>query len=232
MGKALYADYPSLITDKALSPKNVMLKIAKQGYPFIAFSLALTIISFFIWLWIVPFASIVTIFMVYFFRDPERVIPWEKDVFVAPADGKVIMIEKVKEDRYLNGEAIEISIFMSPLDVHVNRSPCDGKVKSVVYSPGKFLSAFKYEASLKNENITILLETEYGDIIVRQVAGFLARRAVCWVKEGDFLRRGERFGIIKFSSRVDLFLPLNTEVKVKMGEKVRAGETIIGEVRA
>lgn len=209
-----------------------MLKIAKQGYPFIAFSLALTIISFFIWLWIVPFASIVTIFMVYFFRDPERVIPWEKDVFVAPADGKVIMIEKVKEDRYLNGEAIEISIFMSPLDVHVNRSPCDGKVKSVVYSPGKFLSAFKYEASLKNENITMLLETEYGDIIVRQVAGFLARRAVCWVKEGDFLRRGERFGIIKFSSRVDLFLPLNTEVKVKMGEKVRAGETIIGEVRA
>lgn len=232
MGKALYADYPSLITDKALSPKNVMLKIAKQGYPFIALSLALTIISFFIWLWIVPFASIVTIFMVYFFRDPERVIPWEKDVFVAPADGKVIMIEKVKEDRYLNGEAIEISIFMSPLDVHVNRSPCDGKVKSVVYSPGKFLSAFKYEASLKNENITMLLETEYGDIIVRQVAGFLARRAVCWVKEGDFLRRGERFGIIKFSSRVDLFLPLNTEVKVKMGEKVRAGETIIGEVRA
>ncbi|MFN3480371.1 MAG: phosphatidylserine decarboxylase family protein, partial [Thermodesulfovibrionales bacterium] len=179
----------------------------------------------------VPFAFILTIFMVYFFRDPERNIPAKKGIFVAPADGKVILIQRVEEDKYLNREAIEVSIFMSPFDVHVNRSPCDGRVRSVVYSPGRFFSAYKHEASLKNENITMVLETEYGDIMVRQVAGFLARRAVCRVKEGEFLKRGDRFGIIKFSSRVDLYLPLNTSIMVEKGDKVRAGETIIGEVK-
>lgn len=207
-----------------------MLKIAREGYPFIVFFFALTIATSLIWMWVVPFAFILTIFMVFFFRDPERNIPAKKGIFVAPADGKVILIEKVKEDKYLNREAIEVSIFMSPLDVHVNRSPCDGRVRSVVYSPGRFFSAYKHEASLKNENITMVLETEYGDIMVRQVAGFLARRAVCRVREGESLKKGERFGIIKFSSRVDLYLPSNTLIRVGLGEKVRAGETIIGEV--
>lgn len=208
-----------------------MLKIAKEGYPFIIFFLAFTIAISFIWIWAVPFAFVLMLFMVYFFRDPDRKIPEDKDVFVSPADGKVILIERVEEDKYLNREAIEVSIFMSPLDVHVNRSPCDGRVKSVVYSPGRFFSAYKEEASLKNENITMVLETEYGDVIVRQVAGFLARRAVCRVKEGEFLKRGDRFGIIKFSSRVDLYLPSNTLIRVKKGDKVKAGETIIGEVK-
>lgn len=208
-----------------------MLKIAKEGYPFIVFFFVLTIAISFIWMKAVPFAFILTIFMVYFFRDPERNIPAKKGIFVAPADGKVILIQRVEEDKYLNREAIEVSIFMSPFDVHVNRSPCDGRVRSVVYSPGRFFSAYKHEASLKNENITMVLETEYGDIIVRQVAGFLARRAVCRVKEGEFLKRGDRFGIIKFSSRVDLYLPLNTSIMVEKGDKVRAGETIIGEVK-
>lgn len=208
-----------------------MLKIAKEGYPFIFFFFALTIAISFIWIWAVPFAFVLMLFMVYFFRDPDRKIPEEKDIFVAPADGKIIMIEEVEEDKYLNREAIEVSIFMSPLDVHVNRSPCDGRVKSVVYSPGMFFSAYKEEASLKNENITMVLETGYGDIIVRQVAGFLARRAVCRVREGEFLKRGDRFGIIKFSSRVDLYLPSNTLIRVKKGDKVKAGETIIGEVK-
>lgn len=208
-----------------------MLKIAREGYPFIFFFFALTIAISFIWIWAAPFAFILTIFMVYFFRDPERKIPDKKGIFVAPADGKVILIRRVVEDKYLNKETMEVSIFMSPLDVHVNRSPCDGKVRSVVYSPGRFFSAYKHEASLKNENITMVLETEYGDIIVRQVAGFLARRAVCRVKEGEFLKRGDRFGIIKFSSRVDLYLPPNTLIMVEKGDKVRAGETIIGEVK-
>lgn len=208
-----------------------MLKIAREGYPFIVFFFVITIAVSFIWIWAVPFCFILTIFMVYFFRDPDRKIPEEKDIFVSPADGKVILIERVVEDKYLNREAIEVSIFMSPLDVHVNRSPCDGRVKSVEYRPGRFFSAYKEEASLKNENITMVLETGYGDIIVRQVAGFLARRAVCRVKEGDSLRRGERFGIIKFSSRVDLYLPPDTLIRVKKGDKVKAGESIIGKVK-
>jgi phosphatidylserine decarboxylase len=207
-----------------------MLKIAGEGYPFILFFLALTVLSLFLWFWIAPFFLLLTIFMVYFFRDPERTIPDRDDIFVSPADGRVIRVERVREERYIKRDLLMVSIFMSPFDVHVNRSPCDGRVRSVVYSPGRFLSAFKEEASIQNENITMVLDTRYGDIIVRQVAGFLARRAVCRVKEGDFLKKGQRFGMIKFSSRVDLYLPLNTRVMVRVGEKVRAGETVIGEV--
>lgn len=207
-----------------------MLRIAREGYPFIVFFVAVTVISYFVWIWAFPVAFSLMIFMFFFFRDPERVIPEGEDIFVSPADGKIIMIEEVKEDRYLKINLRMVSIFMSPLDVHVNRSPCEGRVKSVIYSPGRFLSAFKQEASLENENITMILNTEYGDVIVRQVAGFLARRAVCRVKEGDTLKRGERFGIIKFSSRVDLFLPLNAAIRVRLGERVKAGETIIAEL--
>ncbi len=207
-----------------------MLRIAREGYPFIVFFVAVTVISYFVWIWAFPVAFSLMIFMFFFFRDPERVIPEGEDIFVSPADGKIIMIEEVKEDRYLKINLRMVSIFMSPLDVHVNRSPCEGRVKSVIYSPGRFLSAFKHEASLENENITMILNTEYGDVIVRQVAGFLARRAVCRVKEGDSLKRGERFGIIKFSSRVDLFLPLNAAIRVRLGERVKAGETIIAEL--
>lgn len=207
-----------------------MLRIAREGYPFIVFFVAVTVISYFVWIWAFPVAFSLMIFMFFFFRDPERVIPEGEDIFVSPADGKIIMIEEVKEDRYLKINLRMVSIFMSPLDVHVNRSPCEGRVKSVIYSPGRFLSAFKHEASLENENITMILNTEYGDVIVRQVAGFLARRAVCRVKEGDTLKRGERFGIIKFSSRVDLFLPLNAAIRVRLGERVKAGETIIAEL--
>lgn len=207
-----------------------MIKIAREGYPFIVFFFALSVISFFVWIWTFPVAFSLLLFMFFFFRDPERVIPEGEDIFVSPADGKIVMINEVREDRYLKKDLRMISIFMSPLDVHVNRSPCDGRVKSVIYSPGRFLSAFKHEASRENENITVVLDTGYGDIIVRQIAGFLARRAVCRVKEGDTLKRGDRFGIIKFSSRVDLFLPLNAAIRVRLGEKVKAGETIIAEL--
>jgi phosphatidylserine decarboxylase len=138
------------------------------------------------------------------------------------------LIKNVREDRYLKSDAVEISIFMSPLNVHVNRAPCDGVVESVIHTPGKFLSAFKHEASLQNENIAMLLNTKHGKILVRQVAGFVARRAVCRVRPGDSLKMGERYGIIKFSSRLDVYLPKGTEIKVKLGNKVKAGETIIG----
>jgi phosphatidylserine decarboxylase len=166
--------------------------------------------------------------MLYFFRDPERIAPEGDNIFVSPADGKVIFIKNVREDQHLKSDAIEVSIFMSPLNVHVNRAPCDGVVESVVHTSGKFLSAFKHEASLQNENIAMLLNTKHGKVLVRQVAGFVARRAVCRVKPGDALEKGQRYGIIKFSSRLDVYLPKDADIKVKLGDKVKAGETIIG----
>jgi len=237
-----------------------MIKLAPEGYPFILGFLGVTILValFMPWGALLPF--VLTLFMVSFFRDPERVIPEGDNIFVSPADGKVILIKNVQEDigagsppllknppsppftkggNNFNpplekgdlGGFIEVSIFMSPLDVHVNRAPCDGTVEAVVHTEGKFLSAFKHEASLQNENIAMVMNTKHGRILVRQVAGFLARRAVCRVKPGDSLGRGERYGIIKFSSRLDIYLPVNTQIRVKLGDRVKAGETVIGEMQ-
>ncbi len=208
-----------------------MSKIATEGYPFIIFFLIAAVLVFFLldkWISIIP--VFLLSFMIFFFRDPDRTTPAGEMDFISPADGRVILIQNVYEDRFLKADAIEISIFMSPLNVHVNRSPCDGVVKDVIYKPGKFFPAFKPEASLHNESISMLLETKKGLILIRQVAGSIARRAVCRVKSGETLKKGGRFGIIKFSSRVDIYLPKDTSVKIKLGEKVRAGETIIGEV--
>jgi phosphatidylserine decarboxylase len=207
-----------------------MIKLAPEGYPFILGFLILTVLVAVVMPWgaTVPFA--LALFMAYFFRDPERHAPEGENVVVSPADGKVILIQNVYEEKFLKSDALEVSIFMSPLNVHVNRAPCDGNVQTVVHTPGKFLSAFKHEASLQNENIAMLLDTKYGKVLVRQVAGFLARRAVCRVKPGDSLRKGERYGIIKFSSRLDLYLPKSAQLKVKLGDKVKAGETVIGEI--
>ncbi|MCL5236355.1 MAG: phosphatidylserine decarboxylase family protein [Nitrospirae bacterium] len=208
-----------------------MIKFAPEGYPFIASFAAITIIAFLtggIWVTAIPF--ILTLFMAFFFRDPERTTPEGDNIFVSPADGRVIQIQNIVEEHYLESSAIEISIFMSPLNVHVNRAPCDGTVESVVHTPGKFLSAFKPEASLKNENIAMLLKSDYYRVLVRQVAGAVARRAVCRAKPGDVLKKGERYGVIKFSSRLDIYLPEKTEIKVKLGDKVKAGETILGRI--
>ncbi len=208
-----------------------MIKFAPEGYPFIASFAAITIIAFLtggIWVTAIPF--ILTLFMAFFFRDPERTTPEGDNIFVSPADGRVIQIQNIVEENYLESSAIEISIFMSPLNVHVNRAPCDGTVEAVVHTPGKFLSAFKPEASLKNENIAMLLKSDYYRVLVRQVAGAVARRAVCRAKPGDVLKKGERYGVIKFSSRLDIYLPEKTEIKVKLGDKVKAGETILGRI--
>ncbi|PKL51828.1 MAG: phosphatidylserine decarboxylase family protein [Nitrospira bacterium HGW-Nitrospira-1] len=208
-----------------------MFKLAPEGYPFIIGSLALTAPVFLV----IPAGTLIplalTAFMIYFFRDPERLIPEGKDLFVAPADGKVIVIRDVRETRRIGADMKQVSIFMSPFNVHVNRAPCAGRVKSVRHNKGSFFAAYKDEASIKNENIEMAFETEYGDILVRQVAGFLARRAVCRKNEGDVLKRGERYGIIKFSSRVDIYLPKDVTIKVKADEMVKAGETVIAELK-
>lgn len=206
------------------------MKIAPEGYPYIFFFLIVTIlVFFFLDKLIALFPFVLLCFMVFFFRDPERLIPDGDNYFVSPADGRVILIQNVHEDRFLKDDVIEISIFMSPLNVHVNRSPCRGTVKDVIYSKGRFFSAFKPEASVYNENISILLQTDKDILLIRQIAGSIARRAVCRAKKGDILEKGERFGIIKFSSRVDIYLPKDTSIKVNLGQKVKAGETIIGE---
>jgi len=207
------------------------MKFAKEGYPFIGFFAVVTALSLLLGpLWIVLFPLVLTLFMAYFFRDPEREIPDGEGLIVAPADGKILVLQTIRETQYINNEVLQISIFMSPLNVHVNRAPCDGIVEKVIHTPGKFLSAFKPEASVQNENITMTMSTIYGTILVRQIAGFIARRAVCRVAPGEALRRGSRYGVIKFSSRVDIFLPPSTIPKVKLGDRVTAGETILGYI--
>jgi phosphatidylserine decarboxylase len=219
------------------------MKFAPEGYPFIVFSLLFSGIAAIILFWVIRnvdntlvislalfllvISLVLVFFMAFFFRDPDRVVPGGEGLFVSPADGRVIGIRNVPEKKYIDTEATEISIFMSPLDVHVNRSPCDGKVVAVRYSPGKFMAAYKDDASMRNENIVMVIENETGKVLVRQVAGFVARRAVCRVKEGYILKRGERYGIIKFSSRLDVYLPKGAEIKVKIGDKTKAGETVI-----
>jgi phosphatidylserine decarboxylase len=206
-----------------------VFKFAPDGYPFIIiFAFITVLIYIFGKPWIAVFPLIITLFMAFFFRDPERNIPEGKGNFVSPADGKVILIKDVYENDYLHAESKEISIFMSLFDVHVNRAPCDGNVSLIKHSPGRFLVAHKDAASMENENTIMVLDGRDGKILVRQVAGFLARRIVCRVSAGDVLRRGERYGMIKFGSRLDIYLPKNTEIKVKSGDKVKAGETVIG----
>jgi len=223
------------------------MKFAPEGYPFIFSSLLFSGIAAVILLWVLRNSNsssiisltlflsglslVLTFFMAFFFRDPDRIIPEGEGLFVSPADGKVIRIEDVAEKRYLNAEVKEISIFMSPLDVHVNRAPCDGKVVAVHYSPGKFMAAYKDDASVKNENIVMVIDSGKGKVLVRQVAGFVARRAVCRAKEGDVLKRGERYGLIKFSSRLDVYLPKDAEIKVNPGDRVKAGETVIAAMQ-
>lgn len=204
-----------------------MLRLAREGYPFIGGFLLLAALAWFglgpLWA-LLPLA--LTGFMVYFFRDPERTTPHEPG-FVSAADGRVVLIKPEHEGDYLKRDVMKISVFMSPLDVHVNRSPCDAEVLNVRHTPGSFMAAYRNEASWKNENTAILLGREGGNILIRQVAGSLARRTVCRVKPGERLKRGERFGIIKFSSRLDHYLPADVEVRVRPNQRVRAGETIL-----
>jgi phosphatidylserine decarboxylase len=219
------------------------MKFAPEGYPFIISSLIFSSIAAVIFLWtlrngnshsatflsvfLLGFSTILVFFMGFFFRDPERPIPGDEGVFVSPADGKVIKVKDAPGKQYTGDEAKEISIFMSPLDVHVNRAPCEGRVASVRYAPGQFMAAYKDEASLRNEHIEMVIDYGKGKVLVRQVAGFVARRAVCRVREGDYLKRGERFGIIKFSSRLDVYVPKDAEIRVKVGDRVKAGETVV-----
>jgi len=171
--------------------------------------------------------------VIYFFRSPERNIPEiNQDLIYAPADGTIVAIEKVFENEYFNEERIQISIFMSPLNVHLNRFPIGGKVKYVKYHPGKYLVAFHPKSSTKNERQTHVIEDDNkNSVMIRQIAGAVARRIVAYHKEGDSVKQGDELGFIKFGSRVDLFLPLNAEVKIKNNEKVRGNKTVMAHIK-
>lgn len=165
-------------------------------------------------------------FMAYFFRDPERAIPSDKTVIVSPADGRVTLVGKLSPEDSNSPKVV--SIFLSPLDVHINRSPISGKVLDVTYTKGRFKPATSDKASLVNEQNALTIQGEGLTIVCKQIAGVLARRIVCWKKPGDRLELGERFGLIKFSSRTDLVMPPEVEVLVSVGERVKGGVTIIG----
>jgi phosphatidylserine decarboxylase len=207
--------------------------VAKEGYPFIfllAFCTLVTGMSGMTTATLVLF--IATIFVLGFFRDPERFGPNRDDALIAPADGKIILVEKVSDDRFTGDEALKISIFMNVFNVHVNRLPYSGKVAKIVYRPGKFYSADSDRGGLQNEYCATIITTPQGEkLAVVQIAGLIARRIVCWLEEGDQVTRGRRFGLIRFGSRVDLYLPLATELTIKPGQKVRAGETVLGYLK-
>ncbi len=170
-----------------------------------------------------------TVFAVSFFRNPERCPPTGENLVVSPADGTVIYAGEVDEPRILKRRAVKVSIFMSVFNVHVNRMPESGRITEIHYNKGKFIAASRDKASLDNEQNALVMETENGgNIMFVQIAGLVARRIVCWARPGDTLRRGERFGLIMFGSRLDIYLPPGSEVKVKPGEKTRAGETVVG----
>ncbi len=174
---------------------------------------------------------LLTLFVLWFFRNPQRKTPEKENLVISPADGKVIRIEETASEEQPGKTFLRVSIFMNIFNVHVNRIPYSGRVRFIRYRPGKFLSANLDKASALNERNTVMVQTDDGkEIITVQIAGLIARRIVCWLREGMQVRKGDRFGLIRFGSRLEVFLPLGSAILVEVGDRVRAGETPIGEL--
>jgi phosphatidylserine decarboxylase len=204
--------------------------VAKEGLPFLVPSLLLTIgVTLIGWTVLAVLGILLTLFIAFFFRNPKREVPDLRNIILSPADGKVIYVGEAQEERFLKERTLKISIFMSILDVHINRSPATGKVAERSYHPGRFFVASAEKASLDNEQNALVLEMEdQSKILVVQIAGFIARRIVCYVQAGDRLKMGETFGLIRFGSRVDLYHPVNVKPTVRVGQHVKGGESIVG----
>jgi phosphatidylserine decarboxylase len=199
--------------------------IAKEGYPFILIPLAAAVLLAFVgWWWLVVYFVLVAALMAVFFREPERAVPSDPDIVVSAADGTVTRIDETE-----NGKIV--SVFLSPLNVHINRSPIAGTITRVDYIKGKKLPATSNQASFVNERNSITIQGDKMTVVCTQIAGILARRIVCRCKEGDQLDIGERFGLIKFSSRTDLLMPKDVEVIVRSGDRVVGGQTVIAKLR-
>jgi phosphatidylserine decarboxylase len=205
--------------------------IAREGWPHVAIAgaLAVAVSAFAGWSWSVPF-WILLVFVLQFFRDPARTVPEASDVVISPADGRIVAVEKAG-DPYLSRQALKISVFMNVFDVHANRSPVAGEVKNAWYHAGAFVNAALDKASSENERQAIWLRTAEGtDVTSVQIAGLIARRILCYAKTGDQLARGQRYGFIRFGSRVDVYLPGDSRARVAIGDKVWAGETVLAQL--
>ncbi len=205
------------------------MRIAREGYPLIFTMVIITLLAFAAsWLPLGIILGLVALAIVGFFRDPERQAPTGEGLIVSPADGKVVSVEGIKGDSPFLGAATRVSIFLSPLDVHINRTPVEGRIEKITYQPGSFLAAYKEEASQRNEqNALTIVDNEGRTLGVVQIAGVLARRIICRATLGDRLTRGERFGLIMFGSRTDTYLPEGCRVEVAEGQRVRGGETVL-----
>jgi len=205
--------------------------IAREGWPFLAIALAAALLlSWWAPWWLAAFAWLAVLFIGQFFRDPARSVPQQANAVLAPADGKVVSVGRTR-DPYLDRDAVKISVFMNVFNVHSNRSPVDGVVKSKWYHPGTFINASLDKASLDNERCALHLQTIAGaDVTCVQIAGLIARRILCYVEAGQRLGRGQRYGFIRFGSRVDVYVPANAVPKVSPGDMAYASETIIAEL--
>ncbi|CAI8167394.1 MAG: Phosphatidylserine decarboxylase proenzyme [Polaribacter sp. SA4-10] len=217
-----------------------MIRFHKEGYTIIITSLLLSVAGVLLTekfiepAWLVKSIQIIILFfliiILQFFRNPKRTTSLNENHIIAPVDGKVVVIEEVEEPEYFKGKRLQVSIFMSPINVHVTRYTMSGTVNYSKYHPGKYLVAWHPKASTENERTTIVLENKsFGEVLYRQIAGALAKRIVNYAKKGDEIVQGTDAGFIKFGSRVDLFLPLNTKINVKLGDKVKGGTQVIAE---
>jgi len=210
---------------------NNGLPVAREGIPFIIFGIICTLFFVYIgYLYVTILLGIVTIFIISFFRDPDREKNVQDDTVLTPADGRILDIQHLKDtNNPLDEPAVKVSIFMSLFDVHVNRVPTTGRISKITYSSGKFFSASLDKASEHNENNSITIQMNNGEkIVFVQIAGLIARRIVCWLKESDNVIAGQRCGLIRFGSRVDIYLPRDSRIIVQPRDKVKAGETILG----
>lgn len=211
---------------------NHGIPVAAEGWPFLVPLAAVTFICFVLGLqqagWVL---LALTLFVLFFFRDPDRVVPEGNGVVVSPADGRVIVIKDIYEPDYLKQDVKQVSIFLSVFNVHVNRTPIGGTVETVRYNPGKFLVASVDKASLDNEQTGMVINDGTSRVLVKQIAGLIARRIVCYAKAGDAVKAGERYGLIRFGSRVDLFLPRTTDLMVKVGDRIKGARDVIGVIK-
>ncbi len=212
--------------------RAVGLPIAREGLPFVLGAGVPAVVAGVVG-WIGPALALAALsgYCAWFFRNPARDIPSGEGLIVSPGDGKVIAIEHEFESRYLKADCIRITVFLNIFNVHINRAPCDGVIHDVAYQPGQFLVASNPDATVKNEQNALMIERADGKkILCVQVAGLIARRIVCWASPGERMAKGERFGLIRFGSRMDVSLPLESEVKVQIGDHVKGGSSIIAEL--
>lgn len=209
------------------------IPIAFEGLKLIIPLAVLTIVIFLL-KWIIAgfILLVITLFVLFFFRDPQRTVPEGGSAVVAPADGKVVVIKDIYENNYLHQNVKQISIFLSVFNVHVNRAPVSGLIETVKYNPGKFHIAALEKASLENEQTAMVIMDGNRKILVKQIAGIIARRIICYVQPGDVVKKGDRYGLICFGSRADIFLPANSEIKVKLGDSVKGARDIIALLKS